>query len=286
MRDLDHVDGVGSRGGEFEREGDPVEAPTDFRDRWSGDWCELESGVRRPRPLGKQRDGRNLGELVDAEVGESTDVERIDDVHPLTGDGERFATRRDHEHVRRCSKDLLHQGRDRLDQVLTVVHDEQHVFGAQEDDDRHVDRRVLPEAYVEGGRDCAECLVAIADTDEFDEGDSVTPTAAHPTGQLEADRGLSHPGRADDRQQTRFGQLVRELVEEVVAPDQRVDRQGQRKAKFRSGRGDRGGRRCLALGWFDGTDRGDELVALAVHGADDSLTRPVVTDGTSRGLHS
>jgi hypothetical protein len=73
------------------------------------------------------------------ELGQGHGTERL---HALAVDVQRFAARGENPDVRAQSQELLDERRDGLDQVLTVVEDEQRALGPQRVD-QDIERRAL-----------------------------------------------------------------------------------------------------------------------------------------------
>ena len=109
--------------GQFDRQRDPVQTTADLADRRAVLGREHQRLVRRVGTVHEEQD-RVVGS------------ERRHTYHPLAGDAERFATRRQHGHSGDCGSDRLDQLAHRTKHVLTVVDDQQHAPPAQPVDHR------------------------------------------------------------------------------------------------------------------------------------------------------
>ena len=152
-------------------------------------------------PLDEEAHCRHRRQLVEVEVVQPVHVERLHVMDVLAGDRERLTARREDRDVGRGLQDPLRQRRDRLDEMLTVVEDEQEFLGPEDIDDGEVDRLVLTHAHVEFGRHGGERFLRGADTDEFDERDALAVPRGRAPRQLEGQRGLADAAGPDDREE-------------------------------------------------------------------------------------
>ena len=111
---------------ELDREGHPVEAVAEGRDRDRVLVVQLEAGGGLARPNREQPDRLRLqrsfrGGVID----QLREREGRDPPGHLTGNAERLAAGRQHGEARAVAEQRLDEVRDRLDQVLAVVEQEQ-----------------------------------------------------------------------------------------------------------------------------------------------------------------
>ncbi len=135
LGDLFGGEGERLRRGELNRQRQPIEAAADAGYRLKPVTVGGSAPARSPAPLEEQRHRRGLleglaaGELVACRYGE-----RRQEVHLLSAHVERRATRRQQAQVRAGTEQTVHERRDSIEQVLTVVEDEQRLPRPKETD--------------------------------------------------------------------------------------------------------------------------------------------------------
>ena len=198
---------------------------------------------------------------------------------------QRFATGGHDRDARRRPKDPLDQLGDRLHEVLTVVEQQQGAAGAEHVDDRILDRQAEAGVHAQRSRDRCEGRIAVVDRHQLDDEDAIGVVRRDRPGQLHPERRLAHTGAPHQRDEPALAEFFDQCRQELVTADQPLQ-------------GDRQIARRLVEGVapivvavtrvgppVDDPDLGDELVALAVHGADDGLPGAVVADRSTRRLH-
>ncbi len=278
LSDLFHPERPGSRRRQLDGQRDPVQAPADLDDQAGGGIVEDERGIGGPSPGHEQRRRR------DGQCPLGGDLclrrrrrQRLDGPHPLTGHRQRFTAGGDDRHLRGFAQHAAHQRRHRLDEVLAVVEQQQAVAGVEHLHDGVVDRAAPSKADVDGGGDGRRGGLLVDDAHQFHHVHAIRVARRRPAGELEAEGGLAHPTGTHEGDQAMLGQCVDQQGQQRLTTDQRLD--------GRLEPGDGGPRRSRARhGASHGLDRRDELIALAVDGADDRLSAAVVVDRPAYGF--
>jgi hypothetical protein len=119
-----------ARGGELDRQRQPVETPADLDDSFYVGVGHLEFGHDGPRPLREQRHRRTDGApgLPHRRKGQ-----RHHRPEPFTGEAQRRPARRQDTQARTVDQEVGHQRRHRQD-VLEVVEDQEELAAAQRHD--------------------------------------------------------------------------------------------------------------------------------------------------------
>ena len=140
------------RRGEFDSQGQPVQPPADVRDVARHAVGEDEAGGDGGRPFDEQRDGVELREARGRDVdGVTGDRQRGNAQEYLTRGPQRLSAGAQDVHAPATAEHAIAQRRDRVDDLLAVV-EEQQAVGIGE----HVDERVLGglAGQVRGSRGC------------------------------------------------------------------------------------------------------------------------------------
>ena len=148
--------------------------------------------------------------------------QRVHRPEPFAGHGQRFPAGGHNRDGGRLAEDPRHQLGHRLDQVLTVVENQQAVPGAQQIDDGIVDRARLPQVDVDGRGQRSRRGILIHDADQLHDMDAVLELVADGSGQLHRQRGLSDPTRTHQRDQPVIADHLAQLIEQYLAADQRL----------------------------------------------------------------
>ena len=206
--------GTNARGGELDRQREPVDTPTELANRG-----EL---VLRDREVGLQRAGSLLEEGLrrfELERGNRKDV--------LAGEVQDGAARDEDRQARRSSKEPDEGGRRRL-HVLGVVEQEQELLGAERLGERLERLRDVGDA--DRLRDGRHHELGVAQRGELDEHGAVCVGRGCVAGGFERQPGLAASACAGEDDQACVPALEQsgQVPELLLASDQRVRRLGQR----------------------------------------------------------
>ena len=130
----------GASRGELDREGKPVEAPADLRDRRSVRVVQREVVANRPRPVHEETHRGKRRDLVERRpFGECRHRQRLDRVIPLSAESQQGAARGEDRDVGAHGEELIELGC-RAGHLLEVVEHQQR-RGRREVLDQGVERR-------------------------------------------------------------------------------------------------------------------------------------------------
>ena len=115
------------RRGELDRERDAVQPPADRRNRAEVLLVLLEIGSERTRPRDEQLDRGMLQRHVARDPGRWRHAQRRNAVDMLPFDAQRFLAGRQDRGARTALHDQLRKARDRVDEVLAIVDDEENL---------------------------------------------------------------------------------------------------------------------------------------------------------------
>ena len=143
VEDLRGAEGAHPRRGQLDRERHPVEPARDLGDRHEITVVQLDPGVGGDGPFREQPCGGG---------GRAVGVQWRNRFALLAFDAERLPAGREHPQRGRGVEQSLDQRRGRLEQVLAVVDDQQHVAPGQVVRDAHLRRLVRLHLQVEAAR--------------------------------------------------------------------------------------------------------------------------------------
>ena len=200
------------RGGELERERQPVQAPADRRDR---------AFVRR----------RQLARLARARSTNSATAESISSGASGYSRSAAILQRRpaggDDPELRAALDEPGHLGRGRVDDLLEVVEEQERLPVADQRDDALAERPLLGLLHVEGLREGGHEVRGVGDVSQRDERDAVEELGREQPAELDEDARLADPAGAGDRDDSVLADEVGERRQVVGAADERRGRLGQ-----------------------------------------------------------
>ncbi len=188
-----------------------VEPGADLKD--GGFFSVIRNQLRTPFP----------GALEEQEIG-MLGQKRLKPPHRLARDAERLAAGCQDAKARAGAEQRGAERRAGVEDVLTVVEQEQHV-AVGEVPPQHISRRVPRRATnVEYTRRLRRDVFRVGDRGEIDKPDAIRPPARLTTTELDGRSGLAHPARAGQRHQPGSAQHVADGFEFRGAPDQPGER--------------------------------------------------------------
>ena len=141
------------------------------------------------------------------------DGQRAGAVHALAGDAQRLAARRQHAKLRTRAQEILGEPGAGVGQVLAVVEHEQQLRVAQALEDVVEQVAVRAFANAEHMRDGLEDELRVEHGREIDQPGAVAEPVGVRGGDLDGQPRLARAARPGQRDETRFAQQRRELVE-------------------------------------------------------------------------
>ena len=133
-RDLRRCHRTHARGRELDREWYPVESAADLADRSGVVQIQHEAGIDGAGAVDEQPNRVRARHNVER-VGRARSREGTQRPELLAGNAEALTARCEHPDIGAGLKDALDERAHRRQQVLAVVHDEQHILRAQKLDD-------------------------------------------------------------------------------------------------------------------------------------------------------
>ena len=224
-----------ARGGQFERQRQPIEPPADVDDRLAIGGLHGEVRDQCANTLQEQLHG-TVGRDVRIRRG-VRNGQRLEPVDVLAGNLEQLLAGGEHAHARRGGDDALDHIADDLDQVFAIV-----------ENDQSLERRKplgevlrgLPWAqrHAEGGGDRRRDQRRIGDRCQLDEPGAVGPAIDLQCGHRQRKTRLADSARADDRHDAAFAEARRQCREVAIAAIQRrgIARQIGARCSRRRGR--------------------------------------------------
>ncbi|SNS53512.1 hypothetical protein SAMN05443665_1005233 [Actinomadura meyerae] len=249
-REVPHPQPADAGRRQLQGERQAVQPPADRRDPGRGAGVEREPGRRGQRARDEQPDGRGLQQRLRG-VLRAGQPERRDDLQPLPGHAQRLPGRREDPQARRVREQPRGQLRDRVEQVLAVVQDEQCPPPAQRVGERPLRGLVaqaqhagdLPGHVARPGHIARPGRVARcgdrAGRSQLHRPHAVGVVGERPRGRLQREPGLADTAGARQRHQAVLGEQLAGVADIVVAPDDFAERCGRRggRAPRRGGLG-------------------------------------------------
>ena len=203
-----------------------------MRDRRAG---QVEPRPRRGRPI--QEELHRLGrQPVRRRGARAWEPQTRDGPGDLARRPERFAARGEDPQARSRLEQFRGQRRDRSQNVLTVVEDQQHPLVAEARQDARDQRLTATLADLEAIRDQSGHGAARRQRGERDQMDLREPRRGHGTGELEGQAALPGPARAGEGQQPRRPEEGEGLAELALSADEAGDGHGEARRRTGEGR--------------------------------------------------
>ena len=201
--------------GQLDGERKAVEASDDLGNLPDGHVVPGELGSRLHSSIEEESNRAAVDRSITRlELGQGHGTERL---HALAVDVQCFPTRGENPDVRAQSQELLDERRDGLNQVLTVVEDEQRAWASARRPGQRAagpeeSPRVQPQSPGVGAR--------VADGGQVDDPDSVGELTGDVVAGLDGQTGLAHTARPHDRDQPVVSQEALERGPFAVAADE------------------------------------------------------------------
>ena len=212
VEDLRGAEGAHPRGGQLDGERHPVEPARDLGDRHEIAVVQLDPWVGGDGPFREQPCGGG---------GRAVRVQWRYRLALLAFDAERLPAGCEHPQRGRGVEQSLDEGRGRLEQVLAVVDDQQHVAPGQVVRDAHLRRLVRFHLQVEAAHEGGDDLAFGGGLRQVDEEDPVGEVRQLTCRGLDRDPGLACAAGAEERHQLGGRDQSVDAADEL-APDRRT----------------------------------------------------------------
>nr|WP_238439381.1 hypothetical protein [Microbacterium sp. JZ31] len=237
LRDADRGEQPHLRGGELDRERQPLESSADVGDRGRVLGRELEVGLHGLRPVDEEGAGGGAAHPLDAGVGDGVrHAERLHLEDALPSDPQHRAARDEQRHRRR-DVEQPHEQRCRLHDLLEVVENEQHAPARERSRDALLERRLAGVADAEHVCDRRQQQSRLEHPLERKEVPSVREQIRGLPRDLDREPALADAARADQAHELRAALEERPHIGDLVVAADRA-RRGHGNARL-------GGRRDL-----------------------------------------